>query len=289
MRVLVVEDDSFAQMALGMMLDQISAGGANATPISMEVTMVDSAEEAIKLLCSSKIDLALVDITLPGANGCELTTSFSERFAESGIVFVACSGDIDPDDEQQLKRLRAAGMSDVLKKPVRAPELRATLNKWMPRNAPTDAMLRTPTGGLLRACYIEDCSIQATAGKFLLEQLGVRVDVAETGAQGLQLLCSTRAYHLVIIDLVLPDMSGYAVCSAYLQHCNEQGVPTALTLAVTAESDDAPCTDFGFARRLTKPLSSAVVVELLRTWLASPGALALDEATLSLGAMSLAR
>ena len=110
-----------------------------------------------------------------------------------------------------------------------------------------DTVLRTPTGRLLRALYVEDCPVQASAGSFLLQQLGIQIDVAHDGAEALTMLQSSRRrsatdvhhecvrakspcwmrdawrvflslrYHLVIIDLVLPDMSGYAVCSAYQQ------------------------------------------------------------------------
>ena len=129
-------------------------------------------------------------------------------------------------------------------------------------------------------------------------------------------------YHLVIIDLGLPDMSGFAVCTAYQQcatlrstaqfslahralsfasralvcsrprrYCAEQGKAPALTLALTAdltaEIDDSPVTDFGFARRLTKPLSSSTILEMLRTWLAAPGTRSIDGAASSLGSLSL--
>ena len=102
---------------------------------------------------------------------------------------------------------------------------------------------------------------QATAGRFLLQQLGIHLDIAETGTEALHLLRSSRRYHLVIIDLTLPDMSGYAVCSAYKQHCEENGLPSGLKLALTADSVDTSCTDFGFARGLTKPLSSVSLAQ----------------------------
>ena len=175
---------------------------------------------------------------------------------------------------------------------------------------------------------------QATAGSFLLQQLGIHLDMAQTGAEALALLRSSRRYHLVIFDLTLPDMSGYAVCSAYTQHCEEKGLPSALKLALTAGAADTSCTDFGFARCLTKPLSSvsralpvvapprarlscvaappaaplripsvhvvcsaasqppvrlaqATVVDLLRMWLASPGAREIDDATSGLAGMAI--
>ena len=109
---------------------------------------------------------------------------------------------------------------------------------------------------------------QATAGSFLLQQLGIHLDMAQTGAEALALLRSSRRYHLVIFDLTLPDMSGYAVCSAYKSFCAESGTKQAMTLALTAGSiNSSQGADFGFSRMLIKPLTSMTVVTLIRKWL----------------------
>ena len=54
-------------------------------------------------------------------------------------------------------------MSDALHKPVCSAALRAMLNKWMPRQEVSETILRTPSGKLLRALYVEDCPIQVGA------------------------------------------------------------------------------------------------------------------------------
>lgn len=285
LHVLVVEDDEFHSTVMQMLLDDIAnpskAGDHDSpSPLPMDVKIVASAEEAAGVLSTNRVDIAIVDFVLPGANGGELAKACTEQFAESGTVFIACSAD---HELMESSRIQTYGMCDVLKKPVSTAALRATLNKWMPRELDVDiTVLRTPTGKLLRALYVEDCRIQAMAGSHLLQQLGIHVDIAETGTEALNLLRSSRRYYIVVIDLTLPDMSGYAVCSAYRQHCAEAGLPSGLKLALTAGDAEPGWEDFGFARCLTKPLSSATVLDLLRAWLASPGARALDEATSSL-------
>jgi len=101
-------------------------------------------------------------------------------------------------------------------------------------------------------------------GRAIIEQLGVQLDIAASGSAGLEKLRSSRVYNLVIIDLMLPDMSGYAVCSAYKDYCFQKGVDPAFTLALTAEAvpEASPPSDFGFSRCLLKPLSSATVLKL---------------------------
>ena len=59
-RLLVVEDDDFAQMALRMMLDSIAnpphSPSGSLHPVPMEVTLVSSAEEAIKVNAAFRLD-----------------------------------------------------------------------------------------------------------------------------------------------------------------------------------------------------------------------------------------
>mmetsp|Transcript_57950 Transcript_57950/g.129201 ORF Transcript_57950/g.129201 Transcript_57950/m.129201 type:complete len:370 (-) Transcript_57950:507-1616(-) len=271
--ILIVEDDRFMRTTITLMLKSIASAesdsnGLESMPFEMIVHVAESAEEAIGKLYAHRIDLAFVDIQLPGADGYELSQSFSEICTDSSTIFIACSSEID--GEQVHRNC----MHDMLYKPVSVSGLRHMVNKWMPRAAiavtPTLLRPRTQDGSLLRMLYVEDCPISASAARSLLEQFGVQVDIAETGEQALNLLRGARRYHAVIVDLTLPDMSGFAVSSAYKAHCSSIGVKPSVTMALTADPVSSPPSDFGFDRSMSKPLSSMMVQRLLEQWLNSP-------------------
>jgi len=63
-----------------------------------------------------------------------------------------------------------------------------------------------------RVLLIEDNPTDAAIVKEHLIEEGIEVDVAQTGKSGLEKTRETKP-DLVILDILLPDMSGFEVCS----------------------------------------------------------------------------
>lgn len=57
---------------------------------------------------------------------------------------------------------------------------------------------------------VDDDPVISSGVALLLEQAGYRTHTAATGAQALALL--TQLHDLVILDLRLPDIDGFAIC-----------------------------------------------------------------------------
>lgn len=72
----------------------------------------------------------------------------------------------------------------------------------------------------------DDATIRVTVGKFLTKQ-GYDISVAENGATALALL-RQQSFHLVLLDLRLPDMSGMDVL-AKLRESDDQGLVIIMT------------------------------------------------------------
>lgn len=56
--------------------------------------------------------------------------------------------------------------------------------------------------------YVEDDEDTADAAKMILELAGFKVDVAFTGKAGLHMIAH-NSYDLVLLDIMMPDMSGW--------------------------------------------------------------------------------
>lgn len=85
---------------------------------------------------------------------------------------------------------------------------------------------------------------------FLIDQ-GMQVDYAATGTQGLQ-LASQQHYDVIVLDVMLPDVSGVTVCSALKQQCDP--IPAVLLLtARDSIADKSLGFDAGADDYLTKP------------------------------------
>lgn len=67
----------------------------------------------------------------------------------------------------------------------------------------------------LRVLVVDDESIVSRAVESILAKHAVQVAVAETGAQALSLLQRDRDFDLILLDIVMPQMSGVDVLQAY--------------------------------------------------------------------------
>jgi DNA-binding response OmpR family regulator len=111
---------------------------------------------------------------------------------------------------------------------------------------------------------------------------GFEVDLAHDGESGLALARSGQ-YSAVLLDVMLPKLSGYRVC----QRLREENlwVPVLMLTAKAGEYDEADGLDLGADDYLSKPFSFVVLVARLRALLRrgqsrSPSVLAAGDLTL---------
>ncbi|MEV4775307.1 response regulator transcription factor [Microbacterium sp. LTA6] len=94
-----------------------------------------------------------------------------------------------------------------------------------------------------------------------LEAEGMTVDVVHTGTEGLR-MAGERDYDAIILDVMMPGMSGYRVCRAL----REEGdwTPVLFLTAKDGEWDEVEGLDTGGDDWLTKPFSYPVLVARIR-------------------------
>ena len=120
---------------------------------------------------------------------------------------------------------------------------------------------------------------------------GFAVDVARTGPQGLE-MATENSYDAVVLDLMLPGLSGYRVLQALRRAGN--WVPVLLLSAKDGEHDQADGLDLGADDYLVKPFSYVVLLARLRAMLRRgasprPAVLAVGDLTLDPAARTAAR
>ena len=115
-----------------------------------------------------------------------------------------------------------------------------------------------------RVLIIEDEKDMAGGLKDILEFEGYEVTTAETGREGLQAV-SRKVPDCIILDLMLPDLSGYEVCEQLRQKLN---TPILMLTAKAQDHDKIRGFKVGADDYLTKPFSVgellARVMALLR-------------------------
>ncbi|MEU2409595.1 response regulator transcription factor [Streptomyces rubiginosohelvolus] len=121
----------------------------------------------------------------------------------------------------------------------------------------------------MRLLIVEDEKRLAVSLARGLTAEGFAVDVVHDGLEGLH-RASEGGYDLVILDIMLPGMNGYRVCSNLRAAGHE--VPILMLTAKDGEYDEAEGLDTGADDYLTKPFSYVVLVARVRALLRRRGA-----------------
>ena len=122
-------------------------------------------------------------------------------------------------------------------------------------------MVGRELGGTVRVLIVEDEVRLAGALRKGLRAEGCTVDLAHDGNSGLD-LARDGGYDVVLLDIMLPGLSGYRVVQALRAERN--WVPILLMSAKDGEYDQADGLDVGADDYLTKPFSSVVLLARLR-------------------------
>jgi PAS domain S-box-containing protein len=119
LRVLVVDDGAIDRRVARLLLEQQG----------VQVLDCSSGEDGLVLWQEQRPDLILLDCLLEGMNGYAVAQQLRERERRSGghtpVIGVTSS-----DLPEQRSRCRAAGMDDVLLKPLRERDLLTVLERW---------------------------------------------------------------------------------------------------------------------------------------------------------------
>lgn len=113
----------------------------------------------------------------------------------------------------------------------------------------------------MRVLLVEDETVLAQTLAAGLQADGFAVDVAGDGTDGLH-LAQTTTYDAIVLDIMLPGLSGYEVVRR-LRAANVW-TPVLMLTAKDGEYDEADALDLGADDYLTKPFSYVVLLAHLR-------------------------
>jgi two-component system, sensor histidine kinase RpfC len=117
----------------------------------------------------------------------------------------------------------------------------------------------------LQALLAEDNKFNQVVVVNLLKRIGIEVDIAENGAEALEMLQESR-YDLVFMDIRMPIMNGYAAAEAIRARTDDLAeIPIVALTAEATRSDVKKCMDAGMNVHLAKPIRVADVVHAVES------------------------
>ena len=115
---------------------------------------------------------------------------------------------------------------------------------------------------------IEDNEQNLYLMKYLLEKNGFSVVSTPDGQSGIKLASEVKPA-LIVLDIQLPLMDGYAVAAAIRKTPALSGIPIIAVTSYALSGDREKCLAAGATDYMEKPINSAGFVELVRRHLQS--------------------
>lgn len=122
-----------------------------------------------------------------------------------------------------------------------------------------------PSQGKGRILLVEDNSYNQTLARIILQHAGFEVDVADHGEQALQQLAEQQ-YSLVLMDVHMPVMDGYAATRQLRQQSGFARLPVIALTAHATEEFRRECIAAGMNDFIAKPFDARALLAKVQEW-----------------------
>jgi CheY-like chemotaxis protein/HPt (histidine-containing phosphotransfer) domain-containing protein len=104
-----------------------------------------------------------------------------------------------------------------------------------------------------KVLVVEDNNINQLVVKYTLQKLGIAIEVAVDGNEAIQKVTSNN-YDLILMDIQLPEMSGYDV-TRYIRNQMNNSIPIIAMTALGINGQDEKCLECGMNGYVSKPFT----------------------------------
>ena len=266
-KTLVVDDHPTNLLILRETLGAWGAQVTEATGGTMALAELRRAADA-----NQPYQLLLLDCRMPDMNGFQVAEALKESSVAKGLTVIMLTSDHWADD---IARTYDLGLGGYLVKPIRRSDLFQTVSIALgrskgippPASESSDPTPVTPTRAL-RILLVEDSLDNQLLIKAYLKQTDHRLDLAEHGAIALERF-KTGHYDIVLMDMHMPVMDGYAATSAIRTWERDHDLPPTQIIALTAlalKEEAAKIFEAGCNTHITKPVKKTTLLEILQAY-----------------------
>jgi two-component system, sensor histidine kinase and response regulator len=128
-----------------------------------------------------------------------------------------------------------------------------------------EALLKRNFSGA-RVLLAEDDPLSREVAQYLLQSVGLQVEVAENGADAVQMAAATD-YALILTDMRMPKMDGLQATVAIRALPGREATPVLAVTANAFDEDRLQCLRAGMNDVLVKPIQAKLFFETVLNWL----------------------
>jgi len=259
-KILAVDDDPDTRMFFAVVAEQLGI---------LCDTASNEAEALAVLQKTTDYDVYFIDYNLPDTNGVALALKMQDMLKRD--LFITLISGMDRSSIEQ--QCHSAHIDHFLTKPLFPSYILDLVNECMGIEKAEAAVVSESTEGCFagyRILLAEDVDINREIFFALLDGTGLDIDIAENGRNAVdKFKPSPKGYHLILMDVQMPEMDGYAASTAIrnLGFAAAGKIPIIAMTANVFKEDIEKCLASGMNDHIGKPIDEHVLMEKLHHYL----------------------
>lgn len=263
-RGLVVDDDMVCCQSVSKMLRQI---GMRAEWALSGIEAIARANEAVEM--ADPFEVYIVDWSMPELSGIETVREIRKIVGDDSPIILMSAYDWTDIE----KEARQAGVTGFISKPLFASDLHLTLERSLGHNikkTEPDAAAAPVENNFTgkRILLAEDNELNREIATEILKEAGFSIECAENGQQACEMVSGSNPgyYDLILMDIQMPIMDGYAATQAIrsMENSDISQIPIIAMTANAFEEDRERALKSGMNGHLPKPIDLDKMMSVLR-------------------------
>ncbi|HTT20536.1 MAG TPA: HAMP domain-containing protein [Candidatus Sulfotelmatobacter sp.] len=264
-RLLIVEDNPAEQLSIRELLGHDD----------IDVVVAATGCEALQLVAGDSFDCAVLDLRLPDMSGFDILERMRDIPSVRDLPVVVFTGkELSPDEDARLHTLARSVVVKGVESPERLLDETALFLHRVVGDLPQEKQrmldrLHRSDEALVgkRVLVVDDDMRNIFALSSVLERRGMAVLTAGTGREAISILESTPDVAIVLMDIMMPEMDGYATMQVIRQNPSFRRLPIIALTAKAMKGDREKCLEAGASEYLAKPVNTEQLLSALRMWL----------------------
>jgi hypothetical protein len=264
-RLLIVEDNPAEQFSIRELLGYED----------IDVIVAATGADALELVGQESFDCVVLDLRLPDMSGFDILERFRDDPKVKDLPVVVFTGkELTPEEDARLHTLARSVVVKGVESPERLLDETALFLHRVMADLPAEKQrmlekLHRSDDALVgkKVLVVDDDMRNIFALSSVLERRGMVVLTAGTGREAISTLESMPDVAIVLMDIMMPEMDGYATMQVIRQNPSLRRLPIVALTAKAMKGDREKCLEAGASEYLAKPVNTDQLLSALRMWL----------------------
>ncbi|WP_310551571.1 HAMP domain-containing protein [Paenibacillus glufosinatiresistens] len=241
----------------------------------LKITSVDTGRKALNQINAKDFDCVILDNALPDMDLIRFVRDMHKNAKNKRVpVLVRLSRKLTPDEENEWDELTRMAVLKEVKSNVQLLDESSLFLHLQAENLPAESKERLVklhnSDDMIeykKVLVVDDDIRNIFALTSILERHHMKVIPAENGQDAISLLEQTPDIEIVLMDIMMPGMDGYETTRSIRENGRFEELPIIALTAKAMKGDRELCLEAGCSDYITKPVNSAQLLSMMRTWL----------------------